>query len=55
MLNGFHEGINLHMFADCGMVSGALGAVLHYWRFGLFIGKLSKPLFVSNMIFYAFR
>jgi hypothetical protein len=51
MLNGFHEGIILHMFADCGKVGGALGAVLHYWRLGPFIGKRGKPTYVSNMIF----
>ena len=55
MLNGFYEGIILHMFADCGKVGGALGPVLHYWRLGPFIRKLSKPPFVSNMIFYPSR
>ena len=28
MLNGFHEGIILHMFANCGKVGGALDRLL---------------------------
>jgi hypothetical protein len=55
MLNEFHEGIILHMFADCGKVGGALGAVLHYWSLETFIRKLSKPPFVLDMIFYPSR